>query len=438
MIKKLKKRFTIVTTLTISLVLLLLLGTTNIITRNSIMQKIDSDISAVAMNTASIKDGVFQNPTDANSTSQEGKEQDDTIRDEIKQNSGLIFPFISIPPGEDRGKNLLRSFYAIVDDDRNIVSINTDFYPIITDSEAEELLNEALKSSISGNTDDGFLDNYKYYYDENNSTFILMDCSTELSSIKNFLEISIFVFLGGVALVLILTFIFMGTAIKPIAESYEKQKRFITDASHELKTPLTIIDTNTELTEMETGETKWTKNSHKQVERLRKLTNDLVTLTRMDEENNDLVTEEVSVSDIANDVVMGYDSICLSKGKKLNANIEDDVNIIGIADSIEKLFTILLDNAIKYSDDNGSITIELRKTGKKKILTISNTVKYIAKGTHNQYFERFYRSDESRNSELGGHGIGLSIAKAIVKTHKGKISAVSEDEKTLKVEVIFS
>ena len=403
MIKQLKKRFVILVTVSVSLVLLIILGVTNIVSYNNTMNKIDADIlGAVA--------DINYNPQGGNLPGQQGN----------------IVP--------DVNGNLNRVFIANIGEDGEIESVNIEYYTIITEEQAREI----AQSALDNNDSEGIENDYKYLYNEEQGTIFFLDCRVELETINNFILISIIVFFAGVLLVVGIALVLMRPAIEPIVESYNKQKAFITDASHELKTPLTIIETNTELTEMECGESKWTRNSHKQIERLRKLTNDLVMLARMDEENNNTVYKEIDMSDLVNEVIMGYDPVCVASNKKLSFNVEPDVKIMGNDEEIGKLLNILLDNAVKYSSANGTIDVTLSKNGRKKNLTVSNSVDNIAEGGHNEVFERFYRSDKSRNSETGGQGIGLSIAKAIVNKHKGKISAESKTSKSFAIQIIFN
>lgn len=220
-----------------------------------------------------------------------------------------------------------------------------------------------------------------------------------------------------------------------MAESYAKQKRFITDAGHELKTPLTIISSNTDVLEMTQGENEWTASIKSQVKRLAKLTNDLVSLSRLDEENSKLIMTDFSLSDAVTEALEPYKKLAEQNGKRLDAFVQLNISYTGNEDSIRKLVGILADNAIKYSSVGGAITVSLKQSGRGAALQFSNPVDSIEKGNHDIMFERFYRSDESRSSETGGYGIGLSIAKAIVLSHRGKIGARSDDGRSLIITV---
>ena len=188
--------------------------------------------------------------------------------------------------------------------------------------------------------------------------------------------------------------------------------------------------------EMHTGGSKWISSSKEQIIKLTDLVNSLVSLSRM-EENEELKKANFSLSEIAEMMVESYDNIALTKNKRFNANIENNIDYIGNEKSISQLFYILLDNAFKYSNDKGVIDVSLMKKQDKIILTMQNTVDEIPVGKHNELFDRFYRKDESRNSQTGGFGIGLSLAKSIVAKHKGKINAKSIDGKSLTIEVIL-
>lgn len=165
--------------------------------------------------------------------------------------------------------------------------------------------------------------------------------------------------------------------------------------------------------------------------RLTDLTEKLVFLSRMDEENTRLEMEEFSLSEALLDTIHPFSSVAKAKGKTLTYDIISDINYYGDEKNIRQLISILLDNALKYSNENGEISIKLYTLGKNKIITVWNSVENISSGKHDELFDRFYRLDESRNSQTGGFGIGLSVAYAIVKAHKGTIKAKSDDEKSI-------
>ena len=238
----------------------------------------------------------------------------------------------------------------------------------------------------------------------------------------------------GLLAVSVLIVIASKVILKPVEESYKKQKQFITNAGHEIKTPLTIIDANTEVIEMINGESEWTESIKNQVKRLSSLTADLISLSRMEEESR-FEMNDFPISDVVEEECEIFKGMAKIKGKELTSEIEKNLSYNGDEKAIRQLTSILLDNAIKYTDENGAIKVRLKKSGRKINLSVYNTVKSITKEDTERMFERFYRADLSRNSETGGYGIGLSIASAIVYAHKGKIHADTEDGKSLKINI---
>lgn len=223
----------------------------------------------------------------------------------------------------------------------------------------------------------------------------------------------------------------------PISESYEKQRQFITDAGHEIKTPLTIIDANAEIMEMEYGDSEWLEGIRSQTSRLASLTNGLIYLSRMEESRQRLPRITFSLSDLVEETVLSFQPLADTQNKSFAADIEPLLSFHGEESSIRQLISILLDNALKYSPENGIIEVLLHKKGKRLRLSVRNSVDFIEKEHLSRLFERFYRTDNSRNSKTGGYGIGLSIAKAVVDSHKGKITAQTSDGHSLEITVIL-
>lgn len=279
----------------------------------------------------------------------------------------------------------------------------------------------------------GYLKNYRYrqiIQKDQSIMYVFIDCEKELRSFSDFLFASILISLCGLLLIFILLTIFSGHAVRPILESYEKQKRFITDASHEIKTPLAVIRANTEVIEMENGTSQWTQSTQKQIERLTALTEKLVFLSRMEEEQPNLPLTPLSATDILTEVVESFDAVCVTQKLTTTISIEPDIFLLGNPDSLRRLFTLLIDNAIKYSTKNLRICATKKKNT--AIFLFENSVDTIQTGRHPELFERFYRPDHSRSSETGGFGIGLSTAKAITEAHKGKIIAKSPNSHSIR------
>jgi signal transduction histidine kinase len=211
----------------------------------------------------------------------------------------------------------------------------------------------------------------------------------------------------------------------------EKQKRFITDAGHELKTPLAIISANIDVLELEAGKSEWTSSIRNQVKRMNSLVKNLLTLSRMDEERMHVVYTDFEISSCVKETAESFEAIAESNSKKYHMDIEDDIHITGDKNAIVQLTSLLLDNAMKYSDENGNISISLSKA-KNITLEVSNTSDSIPDGNLDRLFDRFYRADASRSREKGGYGIGLSVARAIAQSHGGQIEAKKDGDRTIR------
>ena len=357
-----------------------------------------------------------------------------------------------------------RYFTVTINSKGEVENIDTSKIASVSSENAAEYAKKLWKSGKKGDGKSGFADNCKYLtVDEDGATmYIFLSCQRELSTIKTYILASVGISVFGLLVVFVMIFFFSGRILKPVSESYEKQKRFITDASHEIKTPLTIIDANTEVIEMMKGENEWTSSTRKQIARLTSLTEKLVFLSRMDEEATKLEMLEFSLSDAILDTAEPFKAVARTKGKKLTIDVTDKILYTGDEKTIRQLISILLDNAIKYSgcssvscekatqtqnncvtttgDSAPEIELTMRPSGKNRIITVWNTVDdtaNIKKGRQDMLFERFYRTDASRNSKTGGFGIGLSAAYAIVKAHKGKITAESKDGQSIKFTIVL-
>lgn len=371
-----------------------------------------------------------------------------------------------------------RYFTVTINSKGEVENIDTSKIASVSSENAAEYAKKLWESGKKGDGKSGFAESCKYLtVDEDGSTmYIFLSCQRELSTIKTYILASVGISAFGLFVVFVMIYFFSGKILKPVSESYEKQKRFITDASHEIKTPLTIIDANTEVIEMMEGENEWTSSTRKQIARLTSLTEKLVFLSRMDEEATKLEMLEFSLSDAILDTAEPFKAVAQTKGKKLTIDVTDGILYTGDEKTIRQLISILLDNAIKYSGcssvscENGNINkknlnktnlnetiqtqnncvtagdmapeieLTMRPSGKNRIITVWNTVDdtaNIKKGRQDMLFERFYRTDASRNSKTGGFGIGLSAAYAIVKAHKGKITAESKDGQSIKFTIVL-
>lgn len=490
MLKKLRRKFIAIAMLSVSIVLIAIVGTINIANYISTNEALDARLKLIAGNGGTFPDlleqknmGVEGNKTDSinNGTSTrkeppsgktdvqppEDMNQADLNENDIKEND-LKRHGISPESQFDT-----RYFTVTINSNGEVENIDTSKIASVSSENAAEYAKKLWKSGKKGDGKSGFAESCKYLtVDEDGSTmYIFLSCQRELSTIKTYILASVGISVFGLVVVFAMIYFFSGKILKPVSESYEKQKRFITDASHEIKTPLTIIDANTEVIEMMEGENEWTNSTRKQVARLTSLTEKLVFLSRMDEEATKLEMLEFSLSDAILDTAEPFKTVARTKGKKLTIDVTDKILYTGDEKTIRQLVSILLDNAMKYSGcsnagfekgninknnlnkttqtQNDSATtinpapeieISLKQSGKNRIITVWNTVDETAnikKGRQDILFERFYRTDTSHNSKTGGFGIGLSVAYAIVKAHKGKITAESKDGRSIKFTIVL-
>ncbi len=277
----------------------------------------------------------------------------------------------------------------------------------------------------------GMIQDYMYLIQDTplgGRTALFLNCETKLTAVRNLALISALACVGGILLALMLVALASRKAIEPTIRNMEQQKQFITNASHELKTPLTVISTNMDLLQMEQPDSQWVKSTQKQTAQLRHLVDELVYLSRMEEENAPLVMESLSLAPLIQETAEPFMAMAEYQGKSMAADTENGLSIRGDRASIQRLLSTLLDNAVKYAPAEGSIQVKARGEGRFVILTVSNDVSQPLNAEQcRQLFDRFYRADPSRNKEKqGGFGIGLAIAAAIVEKHGGRISAGME------------
>lgn len=418
MIKKIRTRFIAIAMISTAIVLFLILGGINIINYLNINRQASGKLAMLADN-----HGTFP----------------------VEMYNPQYKPVPKDLPDKTRPDNFspetafdTRYFSVTLDESGEVTEINTDKIAAVSGQEASE----SAQKLYSEKKEKGFWNRYKYVCvvtagDSTSYQYIFLDCSRELDTFRSFLLASIGISLLGLAMVFVLVLLFSKLILRPVEESYAKQKRFITDASHEIKTPLTIIDANTEVLEMEHGENEWTKSTRNQIKRLTDLTNQLVFLSRMEEDQTPLNMIDFCLSDMVEETALPYEALALTKQKRFLYEITPNLMMHGDEPSLCQMLSLLLDNAMKYSTPQGKIRLSLKQEGKNNVLTLWNTTEAITPGRQDALFERFYRPDSSRSAKTGGHGIGLSVVQAIVLAHKGKITAYSDDGVSIRFTITF-
>ncbi|MDO4289461.1 MAG: HAMP domain-containing sensor histidine kinase [Eubacterium sp.] len=355
----------------------------------------------------------------------------DMITDRIAQNDG-VFPEMDEkqPLPADRGRPFpdfiteetrfsTRFFTVYFDTEGNVLSVNTES---VSSIEAEDAQACAV-AAVDKGSERGWLEGYRYrVYDRDGAQAVVFVDGTMNRSVSSMTLLTAgAVLVVSLLVILALIIVFSKRAVRPIAESYEKQKQFITDANHELKTPLTLILTNLDIVKEEIGENEWLEDIRAEGERMNALIQELVTLTRMDEDGRPLVFQQFSLSDAVGDISSEFAALADGRDISLSASVEPWVIYRGDEGALRQVVYILLDNAVKYCDAGGSIGLVLTQK-RKTVLTVENSFKNVENVALDKLFDRFYRSDKSR-AFTGGFGIGLSIAQSIVHRHHGEIQA---------------
>ena len=323
---------------------------------------------------------------------------------------------------------------AKIDENKNVIRSYRDDVLIKGKDDLQKLVTEAVNESSTS----GYVGTYRYLKVNNDAgnLVLLLNTQRDLDSFHAFMRNSIIVSSIVILSVFILLVLISKKVIAPIQQSYQKQKQFITDASHELKTPLAIIRSNTDVLELENGDSKWTKNIQNQVDRLTSLVNSLVVFSRMEEKDT---AEKVkfNLSESLHARIDDFEELASFQKKHIIADIDNNIYYRGEQQAIVQLMDILLENAIKYATKETNINITLKKNKKYATMKISNQAN-VKKGDLRKVFDRFYRLDESRNSTIKGYGIGLSMAKLITEKHKEVIKAYAPEDGIFKIEVRFT
>ena len=316
-------------------------------------------------------------------------------------------------------------FFSVHYDTNGIVSrVNQDYIASISESDAETYADAVLESGKAHGYESGY--RYLVSTTEDETVVLFLNSEREIQTMRSLLWITLAISAACLVVVFGLVVLFSRRAITPYLKNMEAQKQFITNASHELKTPLTAISTSADVLAMEHDGDEWVHNIQVQSGRLSKLITSLVALSRLDEENPFPVRTEFSLSDALWEISEPFGSLAQAKGKAYTQDIADGLTVTGDRTAIQQMFSILLDNALKYSPDGGSISLTTQRSGKRAEVTVSNTVDTAQSIDTTRLFDRFYRADESHSGAVSGTGIGLSIVKATVEAHGGTISVRQE------------
>ncbi len=354
----------------------------------------------------------------------------DMMTDRISEGNGVFRPFDQNnpkPPGMDRYPDFFteetpfstRFFTVWVAEDGNIIGANLESVSSVSREDAEQYTQAVMKD---GDTR-GWQENYRYkvFSAMRGTGIVFVDGSMNRSMTRTLMWTAAAVLLGCMLVISIVIIVVSKRVVRPIAESYEKQKQFITDANHELKTPLTLILTNLDIVESELGHSEWLDDIRTEGQRMSTLVAQLTTLSRLDEDLPQMETTVFSFSDVCSDTVSEFAHLIERKGLTMTADIQPALSLRGDEGAIRRLVTILIDNAVKYCDPTGDITLSASSKWQTE-LRVENACAGVDNIALDRLFDRFYREDKARTAG-SSFGIGLSLAKSIVEKHHGEIKA---------------
>ena len=396
MIKTLQKKFVISAMIAITVLILLLLGAINLLNFILVNNQTDKTLTMISDNTGIYSDMPMKPKP----------------------------PPLILNRRDDHDTFMASTFFIVnLSSDGAVLAVDLSRIASVTENEAEEF---ALKAYESGQNL-GQIGKFKYQIRrlQNSKDIVVFFLDTSEQIYASIRVLILSAGIGFICWLLMLLFVILLSkkAIYPVAQNIEKQKQFVTNAGHEIKTPLAIILANTEAMELYNGENKWSKNIREQTNRLSGLMKNLLLLARMDEDKIEVTTVEFSLSTLLEEVTSAFYEPLLLKNIFPEIVIQPNVQVCANRENLMQLISILMDNALKYTNDGGEVIVTLQKQEKKIIMQIKNSCEAFPHTPPDKLFDRFYRGDEARTQKSGGYGIGLSVALAIVEAHKGSIVA---------------
>ena len=302
-------------------------------------------------------------------------------------------------------------------------------------------INDIARDILDNNPSEGiivkslFISDYAYNY-KNGNYLLIIDVSNVKARLLKNLRISLIIFIVFEIMIFYLSRLITKWLTKPALDSYQKQKDFIADASHELKTPVAVIMANADALEADMSEKKWLNNIKQETEKMNNLITNLLNLSKIENQFDKSMYELNDISKIVNKNILTFESLAFEKNVKIKDDIEDNIVFKSNALEMNELISILIDNAIKHADNKSTINVSLNKKSEGIVLKVANKGDEIDPKDYDKIFERFYRVDESHNRNSNRYGLGLAIAKSIVEKHDGKISVDSKEHITT-FKVIF-
>ncbi len=343
-----------------------------------------------------------------------------------KSESGPVFQGGEPPRGNDfpfsgEAPYMIRFFAVRYSESGELLDINQDYIASVSESEALSFAGRVLE----GGKEHGFYGSYRYFVKtaERETTVIFLNAERELHAVRGLLVNTLLIAAISLVIVFLLVLLLAKRAVAPYMRNLEMQKQFITNAGHELKTPLTAISTSADVLAMEHGDNEWVQNIQVQSGRLARLITNLITLSRLDEERPALEKSEFSLSDALWETADSFLPLMRARGKAYSQSIGDGLAVNSNRAAVQQMASILLDNAVKHSPPGAKISLKAFRKGRRIAIEVSNTCEELARPELKHLFDRFYRVDQSHSETASGSGIGLSVAKATAEALGGKIHA---------------
>ena len=333
---------------------------------------------------------------------------------------------MEIRSGRDAAAAGLGNSYTItLNDDGSVASWTSDRSDLYSDLQVAAI----AESILADGKDCGQIGTqfYRKVTADGQTRLIVLDARLDYLSASNALRSMILITAAACVLLSLLAWLLVRRMVRPVEDAFTRQKQFVSDASHELKTPLAVISANAEVLEQEIGENEYLGYIRSEVKRTDSLVRNLLTLARMDRNEAGTEMKHFDLSRAVLDVTLPFESTVYEAGKTMETDIPDGISCLGNEEMIKQLVVILLSNALKYSDDGGRIEVSLKTRGKQREIRVFNTGTPIPPEDREKIFDRFWRADPAHGRDTGGHGLGLAIAKSIVESHHGKIAVSSED-----------
>ena len=332
--------------------------------------------------------------------------------------------------GNQRNQDLIAVAVYTVSDDNSLTTVTN----VTRASISTEILSEAGELALEASSDSGTLDAVGLHYARRTVEGVTYLAFADTANTSNWQSLSLTLVVAGLivlAIFFIISLFFSKWALAPVKTAWNSQRQFVADASHELKTPLTVVLANASILLKHPGDTiasqsKWIESTQVEAENMQSLVNEMLELAQV-EERAGIQHVPVDLSDLVDGEVLQFESVAFENGCMLNSAIEEGITIQGDATRLKKMVSTIIENALKYAGDGGTARVDLARTGKNATIAINNSGSVISPEDLPHIFDRFYRTDKARTSGTGGYGLGLALAREIAREHDGDITCVSNE-----------